>query len=265
MTKTPIQEIYLPYFFQLFFKINKIVKEVSNNISSENEKSTKFHFIKAETEIYNEIKIFMENNIDYPILSKQTLYDTDRNNLNKFWLVNLLNNFDYFMKKDKDLSVEISFIVDKVSVAGFVYFPFTDELYFGMKNFGAYKVESLTLKIREVVEKKVQELSVKLPIYESSDFLVLDKEKEDSIVFVKSLMKDCSFSGEIYLQGARKYVAILEGSAGVFLNVEPSLEWDTSASHALLKEVNKNILVEETKEELLYNKSPYLNPPVLIM
>jgi len=53
---------------------------------------------------------------------------------------------------------------------------------------------------------------------------------------------------------------IVERKANIYYRLAPTMEWDTAASHAILKNLNYNIYKEDENSEIEYNKKNLLNP-----
>ena len=59
---------------------------------------------------------------------------------------------------------------------------------------------------------------------------------------------------------ALKFCLLVEGQADMYPRFTPTMEWDTAAGHALIKETGKEIYLWESSEILLYNKKDLKNP-----
>ena len=57
-----------------------------------------------------------------------------------------------------------------------------------------------------------------------------------------------------------KICMIAQGLADVYPRLGPTMEWDTAAAHAVLKNAGGRIYSYETKKELTYNKRDLRNP-----
>ena len=58
-----------------------------------------------------------------------------------------------------------------------------------------------------------------------------------------------------------KIIWIAENRADIYPRIAPTMEWDTCAAHAILKEIGGNLKIyPELEEELKYNKENLLNP-----
>ena len=53
---------------------------------------------------------------------------------------------------------------------------------------------------------------------------------------------------------------VVERKANIYYRLAPTMEWDTAASHTILKNLNYNIYKEDENSEIEYNKKNLLNP-----
>ena len=63
----------------------------------------------------------------------------------------------------------------------------------------------------------------------------------------------------ISMGSSLKFMLIAEGLAQIYPRFVPTMEWDTAASHSILKALGYSIKTVETME-LKYNKANLLNP-----
>ena len=64
---------------------------------------------------------------------------------------------------------------------------------------------------------------------------------------------------------ALKFLLIAEGKGDIYFRFSPTMEWDTAASHIIMKEAGGTILNIETNKELEYNKESMINPGFISM
>ena len=57
-----------------------------------------------------------------------------------------------------------------------------------------------------------------------------------------------------------KFMQILEDRADIYPRLEPTMEWDTAAAHAILNASNRGVYQQDLISELTYNKPDLHNP-----
>ncbi|MEK6857563.1 MAG: 3'(2'),5'-bisphosphate nucleotidase CysQ, partial [Nanoarchaeota archaeon] len=91
----------------------------------------------------------------------------------RIWYIDPIDGTKGFIRKNGDFAVHIGLVEDKNPVLGVVYKPLTNEYFYGVKDFGAYKVEN------EVVKKlKISEEKTELRLIVSHNYDERDESKE---------------------------------------------------------------------------------------
>ncbi len=85
------------------------------------------------------------------------------------------------------------------------------------------------------------------PSKETSDYI--EKLKKTSKKPLRFISKGSSL----------KICMVAEGVAHLYPRMGPTMEWDTAAAHAIVKEAGKNIFSFPSHQELVYNKECLLN------
>lgn len=192
-----------------------------------------------------------------PLLSEEGNYIRyeERKNWEYFWLVDPLDGTKEFIKRNGEFTVNIALIHTNIPVAGVIYAPYLDILYYGSKETGVYKIENgRQLQLSFLPKKKtIEELQ-----QQSEITIVASKShmNEDTRTFI-SQFKNVKLSS---LGSSLKLMLLAEGSADIYPRLAPTMEWDTAAGHALLRSLNKGVYQTNLDSELLYNKEDLLNP-----
>ncbi len=78
-----------------------------------------------------------------PVLSEEGRHVSfdERKNWDNFWLIDPLDGTKEFIKRNGEFTVNIALVNKTVPVAGVVYAPCLDILYYGSKETGVYKQE----------------------------------------------------------------------------------------------------------------------------
>lgn len=181
-----------------------------------------------------------------------------------FWLIDPLDGTKEFVKKNGEFTINIALIVNKQPVLGVVFAPATNELYYAVKDYGAYKSDN-DISIDGInINKRLPGKS--LPLTLSTDrppTAVVSHSFADHQTMkwldVFSKTKGCKL---IYkkLGSSLKICKIAEGNAQVYPRFGPSKEWDIAAAHIILNEAGGRIENIIDGSEITYNKEVMDNP-----
>jgi len=181
-----------------------------------------------------------------PILSeegKELPYE-QRSSWDLFWMVDPIDGTKEFIKRNGEFTVNIALIRGQEPVLGVVMVPVYDDVYWSLLGEGSFKngnkisVNSFTFNdpgLRVVASRSH-----------------LNSETED---FIKNL-KDPTIVSK---GSSLKLLLVAEGEADVYPRYAPTMEWDTAAAHAILREAGGK-LIDRNSHELKYNKHDLLNP-----
>lgn len=192
-----------------------------------------------------------------PILSEEGSDITyeDRKNWDYFWLIDPLDGTKEFIKRTGEFTVNIALVRSNIPVAGVIYAPCINVLYFGSKETGVYKIEKgKQVQLSVMPEKRtVEELQQKVQIT-----IVASKShmNEETRSFIDQF-RNANFSS---MGSSLKLMLLAEGVADIYPRIAPTMEWDTAAGHAILRALNMGVYQTNLKRELLYNKEELLNP-----
>ena len=189
--------------------------------------------------------------IKHPIISEEnkSIGFKTRKNYTQYWLVDPFDGTKEFINRKGEFTVNIALIDNQRPVLGVVYAPVLDEMYFAVKDKGAFLAkENNTTQLRvSTFTKNDKNLSVVC----SRSHL-----NEATQVFVNELDNP-----ELITQGSSlKFLILAKGEAHLYPRLAPTMEWDTGAAQIVLEEAGGKVLHAETMEPLLYNKENLLNP-----
>ncbi|HED7356058.1 TPA: 3'(2'),5'-bisphosphate nucleotidase CysQ [Campylobacter coli] len=134
-------------------------------------------------------------------------------------------------------------------VLGVVYAPALDLLYSAKKGEGAFKN------------------SVKLPLQRNDDFFKIVASKshlnEQTKDFIDSIQttKQKEF---VSMGSSLKLCLVASNEADIYPRLAPTMEWDTAAADAIVREVGKMTYDFDTQKPLVYNKENLLNPYFIV-
>jgi len=193
----------------------------------------------ALTKLYPDIPILSEEN-------KATEY-SERKDWEQYWCIDPIDGTKEFIKKNGEFTINIALIQKDTPVAGVVYAPALNDTYWAKKGEGAFKNGArLPLKINENPEEKLFVVASKSHLStETQEFIDNLETKNIEQVSKGSSLKLCM-------------VAV--GEADIYPRLAPTMEWDTAAADAVVREAGKMTYQFEIDQPMVYNKENLLNP-----
>ena len=192
-----------------------------------------------------------------PILSEEgsSVSYANRKSWEYFWLIDPLDGTKEFIKRTGEFTVNIALMSSNIPVAGVVYAPYINILYYGSKETGVYKIDNGNKVQLSFISKKrtIEELRKKEPIT-----IVASKShmNEETSAFINQF-PNANFSS---MGSSLKLMLLAEGVADIYPRIAPTMEWDTAAGDAILRSLNMSVYQTDLQTELLYNKEELLNP-----
>lgn len=200
-----------------------------------------------------------------PILSeegKSIPYD-ERKRWERFWLVDPLDGTKEFIKRNGEFTVNIALVEQGKAVFGVVYAPVLKNLYVGIPGRGAYLCKQE--KYFDQPLDYLFQFSDKLPGDPGDEqyFRVVASRSHynsETEAFVGALDSGGKEIALVNKGSSLKLCMVATGEAEIYPRLGPTMEWDTAASHAVVKASGKNVYRVDNGEELEYNKENLLNP-----
>ncbi len=228
------------------------VLEVYNSDFTVERKEDKSPLTMADRRSHRIISSFLKKQFSLPVLSEEgrdVPYE-ERRKWEYYWLVDPLDGTKEFVKRQGDFTINIALICRDKPVAGVIYVPVTDVLYYAQKDEGAFKVENGK--------------ATKLPLKGENDLLTIvgsrshaTPELEQYILEMKKRYGEL----EVISRGSSlKFCMIAEGRADVYPRLGPTMEWDTAAGQIIVEEAGGQVIEFESRTPILYNKEHLLNP-----
>ncbi len=190
-------------------------------------------------ELYSNIPIMSEEN-------KQVDYEV-RKDWECYWCIDPIDGTKEFIKKNDEFTVNIALICKNEPVLGVVYAPAIDEMYSAKRGFGAFK-NGMKLPLVKNNNKKE-----KMRVVASKSHL-----SEETQTFIDAL--DTKSIEQVSKGSSLKLCMVAEGVADIYPRLAPTMEWDTAAADAIVREAGKMTYQFKNKDFLLYNKIDLLNP-----
>jgi 3'(2'), 5'-bisphosphate nucleotidase len=209
---------------------------------------------------------------DLPVLSEEgrDIPFEQRKKWTDFWLVDPLDGTKEFIKRNGEFTVNIALMHGDRPVAGVIYIPALDRLYFAEHDLGAFKTSDAQAVLAasgpagEVRLDAWMQSSERLPIRPASRrFTVagsrshMSREMEDYLAELRSSKGAIEF---ISAGSALKFCLVAEGTADLYPRLGPTMEWDTAAGQAVAEAAGARVLQYENRTPMRYNKESLLNP-----
>ncbi len=165
-----------------------------------------------------------------------------------FFLVDPLDGTKEFLKRNDEFTVNIALIDEGRPVAGVVFAPALDELFYAARGLGAWKRTSQrTLPLRAGYEP-------------DTALRVIGSRSHGGEALARWLAQ---LRGEHSFVGAGsslKFCRIAEGRADIYPRMGPTSQWDTAAAQAVLEEAGGAVLDPEGQPLRYGLHLPVLNP-----
>jgi 3'(2'), 5'-bisphosphate nucleotidase len=191
---------------------------------------------------------------EIPVLSEEAVEEGPyevRKNWTVFWLVDPLDGTKEFVKRNGQFTVNIALIENERPVAGFVYAPVPDVLYYGTHE-AAFKLEG--------------EKSVRLPVAAAAQpgtlrvIASLSHSNRKTEEFLEKARREYAKVELVSMGSSLKLCLVAEGAADVYPRFGPTMEWDTGAAHAVVNAAGGRVVQAESRQDLEYNKKDLHNP-----
>ena len=238
---------------QIALKAGIAIMEIYNKDFKIDYKDDKSPLTEADTKS-NEIICEALNDLypDIPLMSeenKQTDYGI-RKDWEYYFCIDPIDGTKEFIKKNGEFTVNIALIYKNTPVLGVVYAPVLNDMYWAKKDAGAFKNnEKLPLQININPKEKLSVVASKSH---------LSKETQE---FIDSL--DTKEITQVSKGSSLKLCMVAEGVADIYPRLAPTMEWDTAAADAIVRESNKMTYQFDkngSDKPMIYNKENLLNP-----
>ena len=279
-------KMYLLTSIQAAIKAGDAILDVYRSAEFEvEEKADKSPLTLADRRSH-EVIINYLTKFDIPILSEEgrDIPYPERNKWDTYWLIDPLDGTKEFIKKNGEFTVNIAMIRKQKPVAGVIYVPDRDTLYFASTEIGAYKADAhqiaeLLTEQKAITNqsgglsisdpgkrlKNLMGLSTILPINQSTNrpYTIAGSRSHatpEIEVFVEKTRREQGEIEFISAGSSLKLCLVAEGRADIYPRTGPTMEWDTAAGQAVVECSGGKVYKYDTEEPLGYNKENLLNP-----
>ncbi len=190
-----------------------------------------------------------------PVLSEEsarTAYE-ERRNWQRYWLVDPLDGTKEFVKRNGEFTVNIALVENGEPVLGVVYAPVLDVCYFAAQGAGAFVKRG---------KGEAQAIQVQNPLPGEALRVVASRSHGDARI--EGLLQKLGEHQAISMGSSLKLCLVAEGKAHLYPRLGPTMEWDTAAAHAVVKQAGGRVC-DRHGVELVYNKADLHNPEFFVL
>jgi len=191
---------------------------------------------------------------DIPVLSEEgaVIPYAERRQWSRFWCVDPLDGTKEFIKRNGEFTVNIALIENGRPVAGVVYVPVQDKLFYGSLQAGAWRLEA---------GGKPEKIRVRKADHEKGLTVVMSRSHPSPEL--EAYLKNLKVAKTMPVGSSLKLCVVAEGLADLYPRLGPTMEWDTAAGHAVVEAAGGTV-VQPNGEALVYNKEDLLNPYFIV-
>ena len=191
---------------------------------------------------------------DIPILSEEgrDIPYAERGAWPRFWLVDPLDGTKEFIKRNGEFTVNIALVEGGRVVAGVVYVPAQEALYYGCRPDGAWKGAQ---------ESAMAPIKVRLADHDYGLTVVMSRSHPSPEL--QSFLQEITVAEAMPVGSSLKLCVVAEGKADLYPRLGPTMEWDTAAGQAIVEAAGGTV-TQLDGTPLLYNKESLLNPHFVV-
>lgn len=208
-----------------------------------------------------------------PVLSEEgrELPMAERQQWPRYWLVDPLDGTKEFIKRNGEFTVNIALMERDGEpggplgaarpVAGALYAPALDRLYFAWPGGGAYRQEQATAKAGAAYERALSAQRLPMPQQRSAFTIVASRShpSPETEAFIARMERKHGAVALASMGSALKICLVAEGAADAYPRYAPTMEWDTAAGHAIANEAGRQLIDITTGAPMRYNKASLVN------
>ena len=210
-----------------------------------------------------------------PILSEENreIPYEERREWEFFWCIDPIDGTKEFIKKSGEFTINIALVHKDTPVLGVVFAPAVGTIYFAKRGSGAWRASvDEGWSIKEDSKKRLPIVSDGSRRAYNDELVVVASKShlnEETKRFIGSLEEQKGSVVCISKGSSLKLLMVAEGTADIYPRLGPTMEWDTAAADAIVRESGKMVLNAdgavdaaglESGSSLSYNKRDLLNP-----
>ena len=250
MNKKLLDQIKIDDIIAIARKAGDEILNIYNKSFSVNYKDDNSPLTEADL-VSNSIITTALENYGVPILSEEgkEIKFNERSKWNYYWCVDPVDGTKEFIKKNNEFTVNIALIHKTVPVLGVVFAPALGDIYYAKNGSGAYK------NGRQISIKTNNTSTTELKVAVSSSHLTDETQK-----FIDKLSTQSQKISLISKGSSLKLCMVAEGIADIYPRLAPTMEWDTAAADAIVRESGCMSYQLSNLKPLTYNKPDLHNP-----
>lgn len=193
--------------------------------------------------------------LGWPILSEESaqIPYSERCDWQRFWLIDPLDGTREFIRRNGEFTVNIALIENGEPVLGVVYAPVPDTCYFAERGIGAFvkrgSAEAQIIRVKAHVPGEPVKVVASRSHADERTAALLAKLGDYQCISMGSSLKLCLVAG---------------GVAHFYPRLGPTMEWDTAAAHAVVRQAGGRVC-DPAGAELRYNKNDLHNPEFFVL
>ena len=233
-----------------FLNAGQIAKEISIRGVKITIKSDRTPVTDGDLAVDKILKIKIKSlTPDIPIISEETVNLKVKNTYKTFWLLDPIDGTkDYISKKD-EYTLNAALIIDFKPVAGIIYAPAKERLFFSYGNNLAY----------EMYKGKTYQLNCGKKKLDKIIGLENSNNTPDEIL---NIYKKHNVSETVKMSSSYKFCVLAAGEADIYAAKARAYEWDIAAGHSILVHAGGTVTTHDEKN-FLYGKKNYKNLPLI--
>ena len=235
---------------EAIFEASKEILKIYNKPFEVYEKDDNSPVTKADLVANKIIVKKLINNFDYNIISEES--QNQIKNSNKSFIIDPIDGTKEFIKKNGEFSINIAILNKNELEFGIIYAPVLDELYYAIKDKGAYFEKDNKVKKINVSKNKGK---VNLLISQSN-------QRKKSLKLIKKNRKKINKIDR--LGSSLKGCKIAKGEADAYYRFGPTSIWDTAAMEVIVTQAGGKLLKMDNKR-IDYTKDNPINPSFFII
>lgn len=209
-----------------------------------------------------------------PVLSEEGRIagPAERQEWPRYWLVDPLDGTREFVERNGEFTVNIALMERDTlpagplgaarPIAGVLYAPAADVLYFAWEGGGAYRQQGAATRAAASAYERASR-SDRLPVARQRPAYTIVASRShrdrDTEAFIRRMERAHGNVALTSMGSALKIGLVAEGTADAYPRYAPTMEWDTAAGHAIVNEAGGRLIDVVTGAPMRYNKHELLN------
>jgi 3'(2'), 5'-bisphosphate nucleotidase len=190
----------------------------------------------------------------------------------RYWLVDPLDGTKEFIKRNGEFTVNIALMERQPGwegrdgtarpVAGVMYAPVLDRLYFAWRGGGAYRQDdAATREASGAYQRTLSAVRLPVPNQRTAYTIVASRSHRsaETDAFIARMQQEHGAVALTSMGSALKFGLVAEGAADAYPRFAPTLEWDSAAGQAIVEEAGRQVIDQATGQSMRYNKNDLMN------